>query len=46
MLAKFKRPLLVHAEVVLDSESNPNHDSKGSDVWSYETYLKTRPPSW
>ncbi|XP_020250540.1 uncharacterized protein LOC109827927 [Asparagus officinalis] len=46
VLAKFERPLLVHAEVVLDSESNLNHDSKGSDVRSYETYLRTRPPSW
>ncbi|ONK73309.1 uncharacterized protein A4U43_C04F29580 [Asparagus officinalis] len=46
VLAKFKRPLLVHAEVVLDSESNLNHDGKCSDVRSYETYVRTRPPSW
>lgn len=45
MLARYRRPLLVHAEVVLDSESSSGHDG-GSDVRSYATYLKTRPPSW
>ncbi|XP_020577388.1 allantoinase [Phalaenopsis equestris] len=45
-LAKYKRPLLVHAEV------NPNSDGDGetidaaSDPRSYSTYLKTRPASW
>lgn len=46
VLARYKRPLLVHAEVVLDSENNLEHDTEGSDVRSYATYLKTRPPSW
>lgn len=46
VLAKYRRPLLVHAEVVLDSESNSEHDDGGSDIRSYATYLKTRPPSW
>lgn len=45
VLARYRRPLLVHAEVVLDSETNSEHDSD-SDARSYTTYLKTRPPSW
>ncbi|XP_078168683.1 allantoinase isoform X1 [Carex rostrata] len=46
VLAKYKRPLLVHAEVVLESESNIELSSDESDPRSYTTYLKTRPPSW
>lgn len=46
VLAKYKRPLLVHAEVVLESESNIELSSDESDPRSYKTYLKTRPPSW
>ncbi|KAJ4778284.1 Allantoinase [Rhynchospora pubera] len=46
VLAKYKRPLLVHAEVVLESESHIALDSDESDPRSYATYLKTRPPSW
>lgn len=46
VLARYKRPLLVHAEAVPDSESNLEHDDGNSDVRSYATYLKTRPTSW
>lgn len=43
-LAKYRRPLLVHAEVKLDSESHL--DLNTEDAQSYSTYLKTRPPAW
>lgn len=46
VLAKYNRPLLVHAEVVLDSEISAEFSDGGSDPRSYATYLKTRPPSW
>ncbi|PKI40099.1 hypothetical protein CRG98_039471, partial [Punica granatum] len=42
VLAKYRRPLLVHAEVQLDSISMPDLD--GDDPRSYYTYLKSRPP--
>ncbi|KMZ69206.1 Allantoinase [Zostera marina] len=46
-LAKYKRPLLVHAEMQLDSEDDNNETNDDvSDPRSYSTYLKTRPPSW
>ncbi|CAO2842841.1 unnamed protein product [Amaranthus hypochondriacus] len=43
-LAKFRRPLLVHAEV---QEENADNLSKynENDARLYSTYLKTRPPS-
>ncbi|KAK1260787.1 hypothetical protein QJS04_geneDACA001911 [Acorus gramineus] len=44
-LAKYKRPLLVHAEIQLDSSSAESIDDLG-DSRLYSTYLKTRPPSW
>ncbi|KAK9152728.1 hypothetical protein Sjap_000208 [Stephania japonica] len=44
VLAKYRRPLLVHAEVQLDSEST-DLVKDGVDARSYSTYLKTRPPS-
>ncbi|KAF3551444.1 hypothetical protein DY000_02004959 [Brassica cretica] len=43
VLAKYKRPLLVHAEVEMDSEID---DGTHNDPRSYLTYLKTRPTSW
>ncbi|KAI3892194.1 hypothetical protein MKW92_012007 [Papaver armeniacum] len=46
VLAKYKRPLLVHAEVELDSESDFEATDGINDARSYSTYLKTRPPSW
>ncbi|XP_073000780.1 probable allantoinase isoform X4 [Typha latifolia] len=46
VLAKYKRPLLVHAEIVLDSERKTEPNADTSDSRSYATYLKTRPPSW
>ncbi|MCL7038864.1 hypothetical protein MKW94_005525 [Papaver nudicaule] len=46
VLAKYKRPLLVHAEVELDSESDFEASDGINDARSYSTYLKTRPPSW
>ncbi|KAK1420093.1 hypothetical protein QVD17_21420 [Tagetes erecta] len=42
VLAKYKRPLLVHAEKVQEIELNDGDN----DPRSYSTYLKTRPPSW
>ncbi|KAL8235596.1 hypothetical protein R6Q59_016677 [Mikania micrantha] len=42
VLAKYKRPLLVHAEKQQDIELKDGDD----DPRSYSTYLKTRPSSW
>ncbi|XP_011625481.2 probable allantoinase [Amborella trichopoda] len=49
ILARYRRPLLVHAEIQPDqsesgSEKRPQHNM--DDPRSYSTYLKTRPPSW
>ncbi|KAJ4846568.1 hypothetical protein Tsubulata_043281 [Turnera subulata] len=44
VLAKYGRPLLVHAEMEQESESFPVDDEQ--DPKSYSTYLRTRPPSW
>ncbi|CAN0892434.1 ALN [Linum grandiflorum] len=44
VLAKYRRPLLVHAEKEQDLETSLA-DSE-SDPRSYSTYLNTRPPSW
>ncbi|KAI5590810.1 hypothetical protein BDE02_04G035500 [Populus trichocarpa] len=44
ILAKYRRPLLVHAEIPQDSESHLEDGE--NDPRSYSTYLKTRPPSW
>ncbi|KAK0578188.1 hypothetical protein LWI29_006498 [Acer saccharum] len=41
VLAKYKRPLLVHSEIQLDSQLDIEGDPR-----SYSTYLKSRPPSW
>ncbi|KAJ8490274.1 hypothetical protein OPV22_011995 [Ensete ventricosum] len=46
VLAKYHRPLLVHAEVVLDSKNNEGLLDDDSSCGSYSTYLKSRPPSW
>lgn len=43
VLAKYRRPLLVHAEVEKDLEIEDGNDN---DPRSYLTYLKTRPTSW
>ncbi|KAJ8761624.1 hypothetical protein K2173_004400 [Erythroxylum novogranatense] len=44
VLAKYRRPLLVHAEIQQDSGI---YSEDGADnPRSYSTYLKTRPPSW
>ncbi|XP_051125879.1 allantoinase isoform X2 [Andrographis paniculata] len=43
VLAKYKRPLLVHAEVEQEVE---NDLDKADSPRSYSTYLKTRPASW
>lgn len=43
VLAKYRRPLLVHAEVEKDLEIEEGSDN---DPRSYLTYLKTRPTSW
>ncbi|KAK9056306.1 hypothetical protein SSX86_027396 [Deinandra increscens subsp. villosa] len=42
VLAKYKRPLLVHAEKQQEIELKDGDD----DPRSYSTYLKTRPSSW
>ncbi|KAL7593694.1 allantoinase [Lactuca sativa] len=42
VLAKYKRPLLVHAEKQQELELTDG----GDDPRSYSTYLKTRPASW
>ncbi|KFK31005.1 hypothetical protein AALP_AA6G056100 [Arabis alpina] len=43
VLAKYRRPLLVHAEIERDLEII---DGSDNDPRSYLTYLKTRPTSW
>ncbi|XP_077216050.1 allantoinase [Tasmannia lanceolata] len=45
ILAKYKRPILIHAEIELDSVSPVEPNDGIDDVRSYSTYLKTRPPS-
>ncbi|KAI4371068.1 hypothetical protein MLD38_019342 [Melastoma candidum] len=44
VLAKYRRPLLVHAEIEQRSDGYPEVDDE--DARSYSTYLKTRPASW
>ncbi|CAI0589608.1 unnamed protein product [Linum tenue] len=46
VLAKYKRPLLVHAEMEQDAQANYLEDGMNNDPRSYSTYLRTRPPSW
>lgn len=46
VLAKYRRPLLVHAEIQQDSEIQLEAKDGSDDAHSYSTYLKTRPPSW
>lgn len=46
ILAKYKRPLLVHSEIQQDLGSNSELKDGIDDVRSYSTYLKSRPPSW
>ncbi|CAN8246237.1 unnamed protein product [Cochlearia groenlandica] len=43
VLAKYRRPLLVHAEIEKDLQIEDDSDN---DPRSYQTYLKTRPTSW
>ncbi|XP_028789715.1 allantoinase isoform X1 [Neltuma alba] len=45
VLAKYRRPLLVHAEIQLNSGHNLELKDD-DDPRHYSTYLKTRPPSW
>jgi len=45
VLAKYRRPLLVHSEIQQDSESRSELEGNG-DPHAYKTYLDTRPPSW
>ncbi|GAU47742.1 hypothetical protein TSUD_387010 [Trifolium subterraneum] len=45
VLTKYRRPLLVHAELQQDSKSHLELEGNG-DPHAYETYLDTRPPSW
>ncbi|KAG5561646.1 hypothetical protein RHGRI_004640 [Rhododendron griersonianum] len=46
VLAKYKRPLLVHAEIQHELEGILELDDSAVDPRSYSTYLKTRPASW
>ncbi|CAN6683321.1 unnamed protein product [Malus baccata var. baccata] len=46
VLAKYRRPLLVHAEKEQELESNLGVEDGSNNPRSYSTYLKTRPPSW
>lgn len=43
MLAKYRRPLLVHAEIPQELDMA---DDGAANPRSYSTYLKTRPASW
>ncbi|KAL6567415.1 hypothetical protein OROGR_001083 [Orobanche gracilis] len=43
VLAKYKRPLLVHAEIKQEAEGDM---AIAENPRSYSTYLKTRPASW
>ena len=45
MLAKYRRPLLVHAELQLDSKNHLELKDNG-DPHVYLNYLNTRPLSW
>ncbi|OEL16853.1 putative allantoinase [Dichanthelium oligosanthes] len=44
-LAKYKRPLLIHAERIPEVEDDDGLDGE-LDPRSYATYLKSRPPAW
>ncbi|CAD6259031.1 unnamed protein product [Miscanthus lutarioriparius] len=44
-LAKYKRPLLIHAERIPEAEGDDVQEDE-LDPRSYMTYLKSRPPSW
>ncbi|KAI8567672.1 hypothetical protein RHMOL_Rhmol02G0139900 [Rhododendron molle] len=46
VLAKYKRPLLVHAEIQHELEGILELDDSAVDPRYYSTYLKTRPASW
>ncbi|KAL8468009.1 hypothetical protein ACS0TY_031308 [Phlomoides rotata] len=46
VLANYKRPLLVHAEVQQDAEGDLEMIDNAGNPRSYSTYLKTRPASW
>ncbi|KAG5557654.1 hypothetical protein RHGRI_007788 [Rhododendron griersonianum] len=46
VLAKYKRPLLVHAEIEQELEGILELEDSAVDPRSYSTYLKTRPASW
>ncbi|KAK4347140.1 hypothetical protein RND71_033479 [Anisodus tanguticus] len=44
-LARYKRPLLVHAELLLDLDGELEVEDGVDNARSYSTYLKTRPTS-
>ncbi|KAF7141303.1 hypothetical protein RHSIM_Rhsim06G0021500 [Rhododendron simsii] len=46
VLAKYKRPLLVHAEIEQELEGVLELEDSAVDPRSYSTYLRTRPASW
>lgn len=45
MLAKYRRPLLVHAEVQQDHDAYSGLKDGVGDARAYLTYLQTRPAS-
>ncbi|KAL6991049.1 allantoinase [Sarracenia purpurea var. burkii] len=46
ILAKYRRPLLVHAEIQQEFEGYLELKDSAEDPSSYSTYLKTRPALW
>nr|GMD93081.1 allantoinase isoform X2 [Ipomoea batatas] len=47
VLAKYRRPLLVHAEMEQEPENELDREDGGAEsARSYSTYLKRRPASW
>ncbi|RZB82602.1 Allantoinase isoform I [Glycine soja] len=46
VLAKYRRPIVVHAEIQQDFENHLELNEDNLDPRAYLTYLNTRPPSW
>lgn len=46
VLAKYRRPLLVHAEIPQDDAGYLENKDGGDNPRSYDVYLKSRPASW
>jgi len=46
VLAKYRRPIVVHAEIQQDFENHLELNEDNLDPRAYLTYLNARPPSW